>query len=78
VWGLPAAVEVIVTEPVDATATDGAKVTLIVQLAAAASVAAQLWADVNPLPVVAIELRPSAAPPEFVKEIDLVALVPTV
>ena len=32
-WGLPAAVEVIVTAPVDATATDGAKVTLIVQLA---------------------------------------------
>ncbi len=75
VWGLPAAVEVIVTAPVDATATGGAKVTLIVQLAAAASVAAQLCADVNPLPVVTIEVMPSAALPEFVSVIGLVALV---
>ncbi len=52
VWGLPAAVDVTVTAPVDATAAVGAKVTLIVQLAAAASVAAQLCVDVNPLPVV--------------------------
>ncbi len=45
VCGLPAAVDVIVTAPVDATAPVGAKVTLIVQLAAAASVAAQLCAE---------------------------------
>jgi len=78
VWGLPAAVEVTVTTPVDAAADDGKKVTLIVQLEAAASVAAQLCPDVNPLPVVTIEAMPSAAPPELVSEIGLVTLVPTV
>ena len=78
VWGLPAAADVTVTAPVDATAAVGVKVTLIVQLAAAASVAAQLCVDVNPLPLAAIEVMPSAALPEFVNVIGLALLAPTV
>ena len=66
VWGLPAAADVTVTAPVDTTAAVGVNVTLIVQLAAAASVAVQLCADVNPLPEATIEVMPSAALPEFV------------
>jgi hypothetical protein len=77
--GLPVADDVIVTAPVEATAVVGAKVTLIVQLAAAASDAAQLCVGANPLPVVAIELIPSGALPEFVSVIAFAALVvPTV
>ena len=50
VCGLPAAVEVIVTAPVEAFALVGANVTLIVHAALAASEAEQLCVAANPHP----------------------------
>src|SRR4030095_4840801 len=79
VCGLPEAADAIVTAPTAAFALAGANVTLIVQLAAAASEAPQLCVVTNPAPVAAIELMLSAALPEFVSVIPLAALVvPTV
>ncbi|MEO8186273.1 MAG: hypothetical protein ABI580_02785 [Burkholderiaceae bacterium] len=73
--GLPDAVDVTVTAPEYVVALLGAKLTLIVQVRPAPSVAGQLCGDAKPLPDGTIDVIASPALPELVSVIDFAAVV---